>query len=134
MRQPIISVARFAMTFVLIACFAVGCGSSNKGAASVGRELRGINTVFQAAQAGKTDAVIRMISEGENVNAQDEFGMTALHYAAENGHVAMLNWLMYDAGANFNLRNADGKTPLALAQDAGQAEAIAALEEVGAQP
>ena len=42
---------------------------------------------FTAVENGKTDEVIRLISEGVDVDVQDGHGATALHLAAIQGHV-----------------------------------------------
>ena len=56
------------------------------------------------------------------VNLRTPFGLTAAHYAAANGHVAMLR-LLAQSGADLGARSDFQATPLDLARAHGQAEA-----------
>ena len=68
----------------------------------------------RAAMRGNTDDVRRFLAEKTYaVDALDEHGFTALHYAAQNNHVFIVNMLL-DFGANLNVTGVDGSTPLHL--------------------
>lgn len=54
------------------------------------------------------------MKSGVNINVKDQFGKTALHYAAENGHVGTTQLLMA-RGTDANMRDAHGNTALELA-------------------
>ena len=54
---------------------------------------------------------------GAEVNVKDNFGMTALHYAAENGHLEVVKYLLEKGGAEVNVKTNDGKTALDLARN-----------------
>ena len=120
------------VTVLLVMTLAVGCGSG--GAKTGAKSMRGLNTIFDAAAFGSYESMIRFMGDGSSISERDQIGRTVLHYAAENGNIEIMNWLIYDIGFDPNVRDSEGTTPLALAQDAGQTEAIALLEEVGAQP
>jgi hypothetical protein len=67
-----------------------------------------------------------------NVDERDANGRTALHWAATNGHVEMLQVLV-ELGADKDAKNAKGFTPLHTAAVKGHVEAIKALVQLGAQ-
>jgi ankyrin repeat protein len=60
---------------------------------------------------GTPEDVERAIKDGADVNAADEDGSTALHYADVNDDPDVLKALL-DNGAGINAKNSDGNTPL----------------------
>ena len=79
-----------------------------------------------------TDAVRTLLKNGEDVNAAQGDGMTALHWAARNGDAELTQMLLY-AGANVKATTRlGGYTPLLMAADQGHATVIAALLSGGA--
>ena len=56
--------------------------------------------IADAAMRNDSDAVYDLLEQGEDVNAAQGDGMTALHWAAENGDIAMVEVLL-SAGATF---------------------------------
>jgi hypothetical protein len=52
-----------------------------------------------------------LVDADANTEATDELGETALHHAASDGYMAIVN-LLIRAGANVNARNKIGQTPL----------------------
>jgi len=74
--------------------------------------------LIQAAQRGDLATVKNLLSEhglSLSVNARDEHGRTALHYAAMEGNKDIINVLMhYDAV--INLVDNDGKNPISVAK------------------
>lgn len=68
-------------------------------------------TIHEAALAGNVEVVQRLLTEGEEVDARDEFGMTPLHWAALLGQVETVQ-LLLGQGAEVNARDNDGGTPL----------------------
>jgi ankyrin repeat protein len=88
--------------------------------------------VADAAMRGDVDAVRSLLRVGEDVNAAQGDGMTALHWAAEAGDAPMAEVLLY-AGANVGaLTRLGDYTPLHLASRGGHAEVAALLLEKGA--
>jgi ankyrin repeat protein len=49
------------------------------------------------------------------VEAKDNYGWTPLHYASANNHIETAK-LLLDAGADLNIEDEDGETPLYLAR------------------
>ena len=90
--------------------------------------------VADAAMRGDVDAVRALIDQGADVNGAQGDGMTALHWAAENGSAATAE-LLLNAGANLSaVTRLGGYTPLHLAAKAGSAEVVRALLAAGANP
>ena len=87
-----------------------------------------------AAMRNDSEAVYALLEQGEDVNAAQGDGMTALHWAAENGDSAMVEALL-SAGANFNSTTRLGRyAPLHLASKMGHGEVISALLGNGQDP
>ena len=112
----------FALTFFVAAASAASHASSASPAPS---------PVADAAMRGDIEAVRALLTDGADVNASQGDGMTALHWAAERGNVAMGKMLIY-AGANLKATTRLGDyTPLHMAAKAGHAEVAGALLEAG---
>lgn len=60
-------------------------------------------------------AVLQLLNAGEDVNAVNEQGNTALHYAVALNNAAMADLLLRH-GADMNISNAQGWTPLKIAE------------------
>ena len=88
--------------------------------------------VVDAARAGDVAAVRALLKQGGDVNAAQGDGMTALHWAAQQGNAQLVSMLL-SAGANVRATTRLGDyTPLHLASQAGHASTVAALIAVGA--
>lgn len=90
--------------------------------------------VADAARDGRVEEVRTLLRGGADVNAAHGDGMTALHWAAENGDADLAEVLLY-AGANVRAvtRLAD-YTPLHLASRGGRVEVARHLLAAGADP
>jgi ankyrin repeat protein len=87
---------------------------------------------FEAAVKGKTDRVIKYIDrDGFSTGSRNEFGMTALHIAAREGHIRLISNL-FDRGADINALNQFRRTPLYMASAAGKSETVEFLLDRGA--
>lgn len=64
-----------------------------------------------AANRGNTTIIAKLIEEGADVDAKDEFGWTALMEAADEGKLDAVKLLLV-SGADVNLRNDKGYTAL----------------------
>lgn len=82
-----------------------------------------------AAKNGYIDVVQRLISAGDNVDATDENGYTALLLAAMHGHTDVVQALVI-AGADINALANGESTPLHLATMRGHANVVDALLQV----
>lgn len=88
--------------------------------------------VADAAMDDRAEEVRSLLRNGADVNAAQGDGMTALHWAAENGNAELAEMLLY-AGANVGAvtRLAD-YTALHLASRRGRAEVVRVLVDAGA--
>ena len=81
----------------------------------------------EAVRKDRIDEVRALISKGVDVNARDAFGDNAgLHWAASLGQAEMAR-LLIDNGADLNIRNNEGDTPLHWAAKEGQKELVVIL-------
>lgn len=70
---------------------------------------------FDALVYGKFDKVNHLITTSPDIiNAKDKYGFTALHNLMSEKQFEMIN-LLLEEGANPNIKNEDGITPLHLA-------------------
>jgi uncharacterized protein len=89
-------------------------------------------TVANAAMAGDTATVRRLVASGANVNIAQGDGMTALHWAAERGDVAMANALIKAHASVKAVTREASYTPLHIASKNGNAAVVRALIKAGA--
>ncbi|HUF68928.1 MAG TPA: ankyrin repeat domain-containing protein, partial [Longimicrobiales bacterium] len=90
--------------------------------------------VADAAQHGDLEAVRSLLRDGQDVNAAQGDGMTALHWAARVGDTEMTGVLLH-AGANVHATTRlGGYTPLIMAAQLGNAPVIAQLLKAGVDP
>lgn len=89
-------------------------------------------TVADAAMHGNRTAVVALLKQGDDVNAAQADGMTALHWAALNGD-AELATLLVKAGASVKAATRIARyTPLHLAARIGDAATLDVLVKAGA--
>lgn len=84
-----------------------------------------------AARGGSVRIGASLLARGASVDRTDEYGVTPLHVAAEEGNLAFLNFLVRN-GASLEARSAKGKTALHLAREGGHDEVEARLLSLGA--
>jgi ankyrin repeat protein len=88
--------------------------------------------LLRSAQQGRTEFVKRALDRGHAVDyAEAEDGITALAYAAEEGHVDTMHVLL-ERGASVDARDVNGVTPLMVATYGGHTDAMRLLIERGA--
>ena len=92
-------------------------------------------TCLMMAAVNNHDKVVALLlsSPGIKVNAKDNGGWTALHFACGNGCLASLSKLLAAPGVQLNERNNWGHTPIMEAILQGETEAVrqmAAVKEV----
>ncbi|KAL8858999.1 MAG: hypothetical protein Q9178_004480 [Gyalolechia marmorata] len=93
------------------------------------RDDSNISALASAAAFGLTNIVRYLLEQGHDVDAADVQGATALHWAAENGHVEVMRILML-AGAN--IHKVDQRSPLCSVASRGLDEAVELLLDAGA--
>ncbi|KAF0719424.1 Aste57867_1057 [Aphanomyces stellatus] len=80
------------------------------------------------AAAGNHVNLIRLyLQNGVNINATDEMGDTALHWASKMKSTDAVQELLQHVNVNVNIQNKDGWTPLLLASAAGHNAIVTAL-------
>lgn len=87
------------------------------------------DNIWILASDGKIDQVKSLIESGTSVNAQDEHGYSVLTAAISWGHFELTKWLCQTAGANVDICDEDGETPLFVVESL---EAAKLLVELGA--
>jgi ankyrin repeat protein len=97
------------------------------GAAPVHAQL----SIVDAVRTGDTARVRALIEKRVDVNAPQQDGTTALHWAVDRDQPDMVQMLIR-AGANVKAANRFGATPLWLASVNGNAKTLAMLLEAGA--
>lgn len=75
---------------------------------------------IREVKAGKVSSVERSIQLGINVNAQDKFGMTALHYAAATGFRPCIRLLVNSGKCDYLLQDNKGRLASELAYEWGR--------------
>ena len=68
---------------------------------------------MNAAMLGRVEVVKALIDAGADIQKKGQFGYTALHAAAQNGHLDVVQTLV-KYGASVNCKNDDGDIPLIL--------------------
>jgi ankyrin repeat protein len=89
------------------------------------------DSLLEAAEAGNSAAAMALVAGKADVNAHQEDGTTALHWAAYHDDLPLLRQLI-KAGAKVNVTNDYGSTPLAEAAERADPEALRILLEAGA--
>ena len=90
--------------------------------------------VADAAERGDLVEVRSLLRGGADVNAAQNDGMTALHWAAASGHAEMARTLLYAGATVRAATRLGGYTPLHLAARSGSAEIAGILLDAGADP
>jgi ankyrin repeat protein len=82
---------------------------------------------------GNLERVVDLLHQGASPNASNEFGVTALHFAAKDGNVKLIK-LLIKSGARVSAKNRSGNTPLYEAAGSHHTEAVKVLLDAGAEP
>jgi hypothetical protein len=92
---------------------------------------QGHTALYSAASAGRTQMVSHLLALDPEVNYLSPLAESALHAAARSGNVDILTDLI-NSGANIDLVNSDGQTPLQVAHKHKQDACVEALRQNGA--
>lgn len=87
--------------------------------------------LLDAAEAGDSEAVTRLIQRHADVNVKGYDGHTPLHHAAEKGHAGVVQALI-QAGAHLNIQDEDKRTPVDMAIWQSHADIVKLLVDSGA--
>ncbi|XP_068694920.1 acyl-CoA-binding domain-containing protein 6-like [Montipora foliosa] len=68
-------------------------------------------SVFDWCKEGNVKKLDALLIRGDSVNAEDDQGMTLLHWACDRGHEDVVRYLIKNK-AKVNAQDADGQTPL----------------------
>lgn len=99
----------------------------------MGRLQGGNAHLLHAAKEDDIQALKKLFEEGEDVNASNVIGQTALHIAALWGNVDTLEFLLL-SGADMDAQNQNGQTPLHFASAKGMFKCVQLLLGAGADP
>jgi ankyrin repeat protein len=104
------------------------------GADPYGRDGDGRTPLIHAAIDNRLEVANELLDSGVQVDAQDQLGNSALHYAAQGDHLEMARLLIDKGGANVDVVEIHGNTPLwrAVFNFRGRGELILALLKAGA--
>jgi hypothetical protein len=94
------------------------------------RTLQDESPLMMACLRGQADMARKLIARGADVN---KTGWTPLHYAATNGHLAIIQMLL-DESAYIDAESPNGTTPLMMAAMYGSTDAVKLLLDSGADP
>lgn len=96
----------------------------------------GMTELLAAAYGGDLVELLAVVDSGADVNAQDQSGWTALHWAADmgmvNGEREEVLAALIRAGADVNVRDLEGSTPLLVACRSGNGDLVRQLVAAGA--
>jgi len=115
----------------VFAAFALVVVSLAMAPAAVAQDADGTTPLHWAAHENDLSAAQRLIKQGANVNAKNDYGATPMSEAAVTGNAALLEALL-KAGADAESPNADGQTALMVVARTGNVEAARVLIARGA--
>ncbi len=89
--------------------------------------------LWAAARTGDASGVTRALEKGADVNAKTRYGVTALTFAADKGHLAVVK-LLVDKGADLNVQDTFYRArPIDMAMQNRHVDVVKFLLEKGAQ-
>lgn len=89
--------------------------------------------LFQAAENGESESIIRLLEQGVDINSRLRDGSTALHRAVLRNQGEVVD-LLVKAGADPAALNRNGISPLFLAVQNGNKNIVSSLIDAGADP
>lgn len=92
----------------------------------------GLTPLMVAINKKQHEVINILLTKIKNVNFQDNFGASALHYAATTGNHEIIQYLVEQRQADINLQDQEGSTPLIEAVKAGHTKAVSQLLTNGA--
>ncbi len=86
-----------------------------------------VESFVKAAKENNIEQIQTLLKAGEDVNAKNSLGNTALHYAVANGNPDAIKVLL-ENGADVNIANEKGWTPQAIAEKKNFGEIVTMLQ------
>merc|ERR1719331_1886993 len=96
------------------------------------KDFKGVTPLGYAVGHDQLSVVKVLIDAKANINDVDSAGNSAVHFAAGYGRVKVLEHVLA-RGANPSQVNQQGQTPMAVAQQNNQQQAMALLQRSGAR-
>ena len=88
------------------------------------------SSIFTAAIHGKENLIKEFVKSGANIDSQDEYGATPLHYSLQAGHIVISKFLVISE-ASINIMDNEGLTPLDWAHWMNQTEMANLIRKYG---
>ena len=88
------------------------------------------SSIFTAAIHGKENSIKEFVKSGANIDSQDEYGATPLHYSLQAGHTEISKFLVISE-ASVNIMDKDGLTHLDWAHWMNQTEMANLIRKYG---
>ncbi|XP_074595007.1 uncharacterized protein LOC141850321 [Brevipalpus obovatus] len=98
------------------------------------RDKDGRSPLLWASSSGSTDAIMLLVSAGADPGSKDKDGLTALHCASSRGHVDTVETLINLCGAEIDVIDSVGCSPMFYSVTLGHADCTQLLLESGAEP
>ena len=92
----------------------------------------GKSSLHLASEYGSEEVCRVLLNAKAFINSKTKAGWTALHFAAQRGHQALVEYFVTKSGATVDATTMKKQTPLHLAATSGKLEACRALVELGA--
>ena len=87
-------------------------------------------SIHNAAIYGQSDLIKEYVKQGKDMNSQDEYGATLLHYSLQSGHTEISKFLVISE-ADVNIMDKEELTPLDWAHWMNQVETAKLIREYG---
>ena len=87
-------------------------------------------SIHNAAIYGQSDLIKESVKQGKDMNSQDEYGATLLHYSLQSGHTEISKFLIISE-ADVNIMDKEELTPLDWAHWMNQVETAKLIREYG---
>jgi len=88
------------------------------------------SSIFTAAIHGEEKLIQEFVKSGTNIDSQDEYGATPLHYSLQTGHTEISKFLVISE-ASINIMDKEGLTPLDWAHWMNQTEMANLIRKYG---
>ena len=113
-----------------------GCDVNYAGAATEYYDqlgpVGGATPLHIASVEGSVEVVIKLLTiPGIDINARDDYGVTAVYDAASWGYSDIIT-ILFEAGADIEIPEIEGATPVHVAASYGYLDTVRTLSELGA--